>query len=603
MSSRTFRDVATLAVATCLVLPVVVGALQSSSPPPARTQIARFSVVNKTIVELREALEKRQITSREIVTQYLARIASYEDQLHAALAVNRRALEDADERDAERRAGRLMGPLHGIPIALKDNIHTTTMPTTGGALAFVGLVPPYEATLTTHLREAGAIILAKTTMTELANWVAGPPTPMPGNYNAIAGYGMNPYDPRRDPREETADGRPAMGTGGSSSGIGTTASLWAANVGTETSGSILSPSNQMMLVGIKPTVGRVSRYGVIPITADQDTAGPMAKSVADAAIMLGVLEGASPDPHDEATRRCTPPPGRDYTRYLRADGLKGARIGIPRRYFYDALEEPLPGQAKGGLDAGQMAAMTDAIATLKAQGAVIVDPADIPSVIDRDEGNNFLSWPTCSGASNARGSDERCSIVFKYGMKRDFNAWLATLGPAAPVTSLTELRRWNEAHRSAGAIKYNQALLDISDEIDVERDRSRYQADRARDLRLAAEHGLDEVMRRERLDGVLFPGGSGAGIAARPGYPTVIVPVALIPNSPTPPFPSEGSGGPWIGGASGAGGRAVPAGFDAKPQPYGMSFTGLACSEPRLIELAYAFEQATRRRVPPPGAP
>ena len=607
MSSRAFRAVATMAVATCLVLPVVVDALQSSSPPPARARAARFSVVNKTIVELRDALEKRQTTSREIVMQYLARIASYEDQLHAALAVNRRALEDADERDTERRAGRLMGPLHGIPIALKDNIHTTTMPTTGGALAFAGFVPPYEATLTTHLREAGAIILAKTTMTELANWVAGAPTPMPANYNAIAGYGMNPYDPRRDPREATADGRPAMGTGGSSSGIGTTASLWAANVGTETSGSILSPSNQTMLVGIKPTVGRVSRHGVIPITADQDTAGPMAKTVTDAAILLGVLEGASPDPHDQATTRCTPPPGRDYTRYLRADGLKGARIGIPRRYYYDALEEPLPGQARGGLDAGQNAALTDAIAALKAQGAVIVDPADIPSVIDRDPASNFLLWPTCSGANDTRGSDERCSIVFKYGMKRDFNAWLATLGPAAPVASLTELRRWNEAHRTAGAIKYNQAGLDISDEIDLDRDRARYQADRARDLRLAGEHGLDEVMRRERLDAVLFPGGSGAAIAARPGYPTVIVPVALIPNAPTPPFPAAGSGGPWMGrwggGAAGAGASSGAAGFDAKPQPYGVSFTGLACSEPRLIELAYAFEQATRRRVPPPGAP
>ena len=600
MSSPILRGAAMLAAATCVVLPGVVGALQS----PPRPRSTPFSVVNKTIVELREALEKRQTTSREIVTQYLARIAFYQEQLHAALAVNRHALEDADERDAERRAGRVRGPLHGIPIALKDNIHTTTMPTTGGALALVGLVPPYEATLTTNLREAGAIILAKTTMTELANWVAGAPTPMPANYNAIAGYGMNPYDPRRDPREATADGRPAMPTGGSSSGIGTTASLWAANVGTETSVSILSPSNQTMLVGIKPTVGRVSRYGVIPITADQDTAGPMAKSVADAAILFGVLEGASPDPHDEATKRCTPPPGRDYTRFLRADGLKGARIGIPRKYYYDALEAPLPGQQRGGLDAGQMAAMIDAIATLKARGAVIVDPTDIPSVVDRDEANNLLLWPACSGSNDTRAADERCSIVLKYGMKRDFNAWLATLGPAAPVASLTELRRWNEAHRNAGAIKYNQAGLDISDEIDLDRDRTRYQADRARDLRLTAERGLDEVIRRERLDAVLFPGGSGANIAARPGYPTVIVPAALIPNAPTPPFPSVGSGGPWIGGTAGAGGRAAGAdGFNAKAQPYGVSFTGLACSEPRLIELAYAFEQATRRRVPPPGAP
>ena len=163
-------------------------------------------------------------------------------------------------------------------------------------------MPPYEATLTKNLRDAGAIIIAKTGMTELANWVAGAPTPMPGNYNAVGGQGFNPYDPRRDPRDATFDGRPALATGGSSSGIGTAANFWAANVGTETSGSILSPANQNMLVAIKPTVGRISRYGVIPITADQDTAGPMAKTVTDAAIMFGALESAAPDPNDPATQ-------------------------------------------------------------------------------------------------------------------------------------------------------------------------------------------------------------------------------------------------------------------------------------------------------------
>ena len=243
---------------------------------------------------------------------------------------------EADELDRERAAGRLRGPLHGIPIALKDNIHTTDMPTTGGALAFDGFVPPYEATLTKNLRDAGAIIIAKTGMTELANCIAGAPTPMPTNYNAVGGFGFNPYDPRRDPRP-SSDGRPVLATGGSSSGIGTAANFWAANVGTETSGSILSPSNQNMLVGIKPTVGRVSRYGVIPITADQDTAGPMAKSVMDAAILLGVLEGAQPDPNDPATSSCTPPPGRDYTRTLRPNGLAGrshrhsSRVVLRRR--------------------------------------------------------------------------------------------------------------------------------------------------------------------------------------------------------------------------------------------------------------------------------
>ncbi len=175
---------------------------------------------------MRAAMEQGRVTSRELVTQYLTRIAFYEDKLHAAITVNRHALEEADERDRERAQGRIRGPLHGIPIALKDNILTTNMPTTGGALAFDGFVPPYEATLVKNLRDVGAIIIAKTGMTELANWVAGGPMPMPGNYNAVGGFGMNPYDPRPDPREGTFDGRPALQTGGSSSGIGTAANLW-----------------------------------------------------------------------------------------------------------------------------------------------------------------------------------------------------------------------------------------------------------------------------------------------------------------------------------------------------------------------------------------
>jgi amidase len=420
-------------------------------------------------------------------------------------------------------------------------------------------------------------------MTELANWVAGAPYPMPANYNALHGYGMNPYDPRRDPREATFDGRPALATGGSSSGIGTAASFWAASVGTETSGSILSPANQNMLAAIKPTVGRVSRYGIIPITADQDTAGPMSRTVADAAILLGALEGASPDPSDPATNTCTSPPGRDYTPFLKADALKGARIGIPRAFYYDKATPPGVTEARGGLNPDQAKVMAEAIEILKRQGAVVVDPADIPSVVDKDEKSNLLKWNVCSGAENVRGRDSDCSIVFKYGMKRDFNKWLASLGPSAPVKTLGELRTWNITHQRAGAIKYGQSNLDISDEMDLQADRARYEQDRAKDVALAATHGIDEVMKGQNLDALLFPGGTGAAIAAKPGYPTVIVPFGSVPNAPTTaPFPE---------------------GFDAKPAPFGVSFTAMACSEPRLIALAYAFEQATRRRVPPPSVP
>ena len=516
---------------------------------------------------MQAALAAGRVTSSELVRQYLARIGTYEPVLHAVLAVNPNALAEAERLDRERAAGRIRGPLHGIPIALKDNIHTTMMPTTGGALAFAGMVPPYEATLTANLRAAGAIIIAKTGMTELANWVAADPTPMPTNYNSIGGFGFNPFDPRRDPRDATFDGRPALAPGGSSSGIGTNASFWAANVGTETSGSILNPSNANMLVGIKPTVGRVSRYGVIPITADQDTPGPMARTVTDAAIMLGALEGRAPDPHDPATNACPPPPGHSYTRYLRAGGLKGARIGVPRANYYDRLTPE------------QQISMANAMTVLKGRGAVLVDPANIPSVVDANPENNFLRWNSCSGEDNRRGRDNECSVVLKYGMKRDFNAWLASLGAASPIKTLTQLREWNLKHEKAGTLKYGQANLDISDEMDVERDRARYEADRAKDVRLAATHGIDEVMAAEHLDALLFPGINGAGISARVGYPTVTVPFGMVPNAPV--------------------NNPFPPGFDAKPAPYGVSFAGRACSEARLIELAFAFERATKKRVAP----
>jgi amidase len=533
-----------------------------------------FSVVEAGIADMQGAMASGRVTACELVQQYLTRIATYDKKLNAVVTVNPNALRDAAERDRERQHGKVRGPLHGIAIALKDNIHTTDMPTTGGALAFEGFVPPYEATLVRNLRDAGAVIIAKTGMTELANWVAGPPTPMPGGYNPVSGFAMNPYDPRRDPRDASFDGRPVLSVGGSSSGVGTAASFWAANVGTETSGSLLSPANQTMLVSIKPTLGRISRYGIIPITVDQDTAGPMARSVADAAILLGALENTQVDPNDPLDP-CRPAPGRDYTRFLDRDALKGARIGIPRAFFYDPVKPPGASEPRGGLNAAQTAVMAEAIAVLQQQGATIVDPADIPSVVDPDPSRNFLLWPICNAS---KGQDETCSVVFKYGMKRDFNAWLASLGPAAPVTSLTELRAWNLAHRAAGTLKYGQSLLDISDEMDVAADRARYQADRARDLLLSGAHGVDEVMRAERLDALLFPAQGGAPLLARPGYPTVIVPFGTVPNATTPPPPVE---------------------FGARPAPFGVSFAGPACSEPRLIALAYAFEQATMRRAPP----
>ena len=561
-----------------LAMIVLTGCATSKTPPPAMS----FTVVEAGIPDLQTALAGGRVTSRQLVVEYLTRIGLYEDQVKAIITVNPKALEDAEARDRERASGRIRGPLHGIPVAIKDNIHTTDMPTTGGAVAFDGYRPPYEATIVKLLREAGAIIIAKTVLTELANWVAGAPDPMPANYSGLAGYGLNPYDPRRDPREATNDGRPALATGGSSSGIGKTASFWAVSVGTETSGSILSPANQMGLAAVKPTVGRVSRYGIIPIVADQDTAGPMARTVADAAILLGVLESAVADPYDPATRKCQVPPNRDYTPHLKRDGLKGARIGIPRAFYYDKATPPGETAARGGLNEAQAAAMSDAIEILKREGAIIVDPVVIPSVVDPDEGSNYLRFPICAGAPQGKGADEKCTIVLKYGMKRDFNAWLRTLGPGAPVKTLAELREFNTARPKRGAIRYGQSRLDISDEIDLEADRPRYEADRAKDVELGGARGIDAALKEHQLDALLFPGGAGADISARPGYPTVMVPFGLIAHIQTPPFPDA---------------------FQAKPTPFGVSFAGTACSEPRLLELGYGFEQASRRRVPPPATP
>jgi amidase len=563
-----------------LLLTVLTAACQNPARPLPASE--PFALIEATIPQMREAMEQGRLTSHDLVEMYLARIGMYQPVLNAAVYVNANALKDADARDRERAAGTVRGPLHGIPIALKDNIHTTNLPTSGGALAFDGFIPPYEATLTKNLIDAGAIIIAKATMSELAGYTAGAPTPAPGGYNGVAGISFNPYDPRRDPRPATADGRPALTPAGSSSGSGTAANLWAASIGTETSGSILGPSNVSMLTAIKPTVGRVSRWGVIPITSDQDTAGPMTRTVTDAAIVLGALESASPDPNDAATSRCTAPAGRDYTPFLKADSLRGARIGIPRAFYYDKVRPPGDKEERGGLNPGQAKAMAEAIAVLRAQGAVIVDPADIPSVLDSDPAKNIVGWNFCGGADDVRGKDTRCTIVVKYGMKRDFNKWLATLGPSAPVKTLTELREWNVAHAKAGAIRYGQSRLDISDEVDLEKDRARYEADSKKDIALSTTSGIDAVMKQHQLDALLFPGSSGSGLSARPGYPSVIVPFALVPNEPTPAFPE---------------------GFNAKPQPYGVSFAGLACSEPKLIGLAYAFEQATKKRVPPSSTP
>ncbi|MDG2241893.1 MAG: amidase family protein [Rhodospirillaceae bacterium] len=536
---------------------------------------AEFSVVEATIPDMQAAMEEGLVTSRDLVTQYLVRLGLYENAINAAIAVNAEALEIADALDRERAVGNVRGPLHGIPIAIKDNIHTIDMETTAGTLALDGFVPPYDATLVRNLRDGGAVIIAKTVLTEMANWMV---LGMANNYSAVAGFAFNPYDTRRDPRPGLNDGRGVLPTGSSSSGAGTAANLWAANIGTETTTSIIGPASAAMLAAVKPTVGRISRWGVIPVTYDQDTAGPMTRTVTDAAVLLGVLEGQVPDPNDVETQRCAPPPNNDYTKFLDAGALKDARIGIPRAWFVDSHTLPGNTEPSGGIPADQKAMLDEVAEILRAEGATVVDPADVPSVIATARDDNVLVRGSCSRKPNFKGDDDTCSVVLKYGFKRDFTDWVKSLGPNAPVKSLSELREWNIANASLGTLKYAQRSLDISDEQDLSsrEDLQRFNTDRANDVRLAGEEGADAVLEQYDLDALVFSGSRGSSFLAKAGYPSVIVPFGMVAN-----------------------GNGFPEEFIPKPAPLGVTFSGTACSEPKLLALAYAFEQVTNRRVPP----
>ncbi|HUV32847.1 MAG TPA: amidase family protein [Devosiaceae bacterium] len=554
-------------IAAALVVPAC------SAPPAAPPPPAPFSVVESSIPEMQAAMREGRTTSRAIVTQYLTRIGLYEDRLNAAVSVNPNALAEADVLDRERAAGTLRGPLHGIPVALKDNIMTTDpMPTTGGMLLFRHYQAPYEATLATNLKKAGAIILAKSTMSELAGWFGT--GFRPGGYNGAVGQSYNPYDPRAND-----DGTPVLDTSGSSSGGGVAANLWAANVGTSTGGSIEGPANFTMLVGVRPSTGRISRHGIVPLSLDQDTAGPMTKTVTDAAIMLGVMEGA-PDPADPRTTECTAPPGNDYTPFLQPDALEGARIGIPRAGLYTAREFPGKARAFAGLKPDELAAMEAAIAALKAAGAEIVDDADLPSMTATAAADNLTSHPICEAPPTGSAAEDLCSHVLQYSMKRDFNLWLASLGDGAPVKTLTALRAWNAANRDRGAMRYGQGRLDFADAADLARDLARYEHDRRDDLRLTRDEGLDAALKAHRLDALLFPGSAGANFATKAGYPIIVVPNGLVAN--------------YAEGAKGS---------PDTVRPFGVSFVGAHCDDPKLLGIAYAFEQATKKRVPPAAFP
>jgi amidase len=523
------------------------GEAEPTDPERGAPNPLRLELVEATLAELRSALATRLVTPAELTEMYLARIAAFDDDgpgLNALMQVNDEAIADANALGT--RCEEPGAPLLcGIPVIVKDNIDAQGLPTTAGSVALEGSLPPRDAFVTRRLREAGAVIVGKATLTELANFLTAG---MPSGYSSLGGFGFNPYDPRALPG---SDGRPVLTPGGSSSGssIAVSANFAAVGVGTETSGSILSPASSNGIVGIKPTLGLVSRAGILPISADQDTAGPLARTVTDAALLLGVLAGV--DPADAATNACLEPGlcPADYSTFLDAGALSGARIAVP----------PFAGS--------RASVMEGAIAVLEASGASVERIAPL-----QQQRGTCTSVP--AGAN--------CSTVLIYGFKRDLNAYLAAT-PSAPVGSLAELIAFNAV--TEGALVYGQVLAEAAEALDVSAgsaDTQRYEADRstalasARAVLDAVYVGPDGVAGTEDdIDALLFSENSGAGAPAIAGYPSITLPGGFLP----------------------------PSGAIENAFPSGVTFSGPAFSEPRLIALAFAFEQITRFREPPASTP
>lgn len=478
-----------------------------------------FQLEEATIAEISKALVSGKLTSEQLVQMYLERIATYDKQgikLNAVLEINPDALFIAQALDQERRISGPRGPLHGIPVLIKDNIDThDKMHTTAGSLALTGNVAPRDAFVAEQLRKAGAIILGKTNMTEFANFMT---EGMPSGYSSRGGQVLNPYLP----------GRADVSGSSSGSGAAVAANLTAVAVGTETSGSILSPSNNNSIVGIKPTVGLISRTGIIPIAMSQDTAGPMCRTVADAATLLGALTGI--DPADPATAVSAGRAYKDYTQFLDPNGLKGARIGVPRWQGLDRLSDD---------DKKLFAA---AIEVIKQMGAEVIDGVDLPALTG--------GWWQ--------------SNVLTYEFKAALNSYLASLGPTAPVKSLKEIVEFNNAHPEA-TLKYGQTLLAAAEATSGTLTEPEYLLDRLKDIRVTRTEGIDAILAQHKLDALLFPKSWGCWIPAKAGYPSI----------------------------------NVPAGYTGEGHPFGITFTGKAWSEPALIRFGYAYEQATKHRVPP----
>ena len=538
MDRRTFIG-ATAAGGAGLAMTTACSPSGSEAPSAAQApaEVPSFEFDEATVDDLRRMMESGEHTARSIAEAYIERIEAMDRQgpeLRSMIEINPDALEIADELDAERRAGGPRGPLHGIPVALKDNLDThDRMTTTAGSLALEGSIPPRDSFVAERLRAGGAVLLGKANMSEWAYFRGERAT---SGWSARGGQCRNPYALNRNPCGSS-----------SGSGVAASANLCALTVGTETGGSIMCPSSSNGVVGIKPTVGLWSRSGIIPISHSQDTAGPMTRTVRDAAILLGGAVGV--DPRDEAT---SPSEGNfhtDYTRFLDPAGLDGARIGVARSFT--------------GFDPRVMALFEDAVLAMRDAGAVIVDPANLP----------VANW-----------RDELPLIVLEYEFKADLNAYLATLGPDAPVRTLAEVIEFNERNAELEMPFFGQQRMiasqargPLTDELYLNAVRTIQRGNR--------EEGIDALMNEHRLDAIVAPtrdlpwttdhikgdrldGGSSAGPAAIAGYPDISVPMGFVSGLPA-----------------------------------GVSFFGRAWSEPVLIRIAYAFEQATRHRAAPTFAP
>jgi amidase len=495
-------------------------------------EVKPFELDEITIPDLQDGMKSGRFTAQDLVEKYTARIHEIDKQgpaINSVIELNPDAPSIAESLDRERKEKGPRGPLHGIPVLIKDNIDTADrMMTTAGSLALLGSKPPKDSFVAQRLRAAGAVILGKTNLSEWANIRSSHST---SGWSGRGGLTKNPYALDRNPCGSS-----------SGTGAGVSANLAACGIGTETDGSIVCPSSSNGLAGIKPTVGLISRSGIIPISHSQDSAGPMCRTIRDAAIMLGALTGV--DPEDPAT---TPSVGKshtDYAQFCDSDGLKGARIGVARKYF--------------GFNDGVDALMEQSLDVMRKQGATVIDPADIATLGKFDESE---------------------LLVFMYELKAGLNSYLARLGPDAPVKSLKEIIEFNQRNRQKEMPYFGQDLF-LKSESKGPLTEKEYVDALAKNHQLARTEGIDATMDKYHLDAIVAPTGG-------PAWLTDLI-----------------NGDHVAGGSSNAAAVAgypninITAGY-LWALPVGISFFGRAWSEPTLIRLAYSFEQATKARQAP----